>query len=169
MSKIAPCLWFDGEAEEAANFYVSLLPNSGIDRVQRNAIDAPAGRAGTVLAVSFTLAGQRFLALNGGTRFEYTPAISFQVDCSDQAEVDRLWAVLSERGSTERCGWLRDRYGVSWQIVPTVLPILLGDADPAKARRVMQAMLRMGKLDIAALEAAHAGPPRAVAAAGEPP
>jgi predicted 3-demethylubiquinone-9 3-methyltransferase (glyoxalase superfamily) len=169
MSKIAPCLWFDGEAEEAANFYVSVVPNSRIDRVQRNVTDTPAGRAGTVLAVSFTLAGQRFLALNGGTRFEYTPAISFQVDCADQAEVDRLWAAFSEGGSTDRCGWVRDRYGVSWQIVPTVLPMLLGDADQAKARRVMQAMLQMGKLDVAALEAAHAGSPRDIAAAGEPP
>src|SRR5205814_3122306 len=139
MSKIAPCLCFDGEAEEAANFYVSLLPGSRIDRVQRNVTDSPAGKAGTVLIVAFTLAGQRFLALNGGTRFEYTHAISFQVDCADQAEVDRLWDELSAGGATERCGWLRDRYGVSWQIVPTVLPELLADPDPARAQRVMQA------------------------------
>ena len=159
MSKIAPCLWFDGEAEEAAEFYVSLLPNSRIDQVQRNVTDGPAGKAGTVLVVAFTLAGQRFLALNGGTRFEYTPAISFQVDCADQAEVDRLWDALSDGGSAERCGWVRDRYGVSWQIVPTVLPKLLGDRDAAKAQRVMQAMLQMTKLDIAGLEAAYAGQP----------
>ena len=157
MSKITPCLWFDGEAEEAAKFYVSLLPDSRIDRVQRNVTDSPAGKAGTVLVVAFTLAGQRFLALNGGTRFEYTHAISFQVDCVDQAEVDRLWDGLSAGGSTERCGWLKDRYGVSWQIVPNVLPQLLGDPDPAKAQRVMQAMLQMVKLDIAGLKAAHAG------------
>ena len=157
MSKIAPCLWFDGEAEEAANFYVSLLPGSRIDRVQRNVTDSPAGKAGTVLVVAFTLAGQRFLALNGGTRFEYTHAISFQIDCADQAEVDRLWDGLSEGGMTQRCGWLRDRYGVSWQIVPRVLPELLGDPDPVKAQRVMQAMLQMVKLDIAALKAARAG------------
>jgi predicted 3-demethylubiquinone-9 3-methyltransferase (glyoxalase superfamily) len=157
MSKIAPCLWFDGEAEEAAKFYVSLLPDSRIDRVQRNVMDSPAGKAGTVLIVEFTLAGQRFLALNGGTRFEYTHAISFQVDCADQAEVDRLWDTLSAGGAIERCGWLRDRYGVSWQIVPRVLPELIGDPDPAKAQRVMQAMLQMIKLDIAGLEAAHAG------------
>jgi predicted 3-demethylubiquinone-9 3-methyltransferase (glyoxalase superfamily) len=169
MSKIAPCLWFDGEAEEAANFYVSLLPNSQIDRVQRSLTDTPAGKAGTVLVVAFTLAGQRFLALNGGTRFEYTPAISFQVDCADQAEIDRLWDTLADGGSTERCGWLRDRYGVSWQIVPTVLPKLLGDRDSAKARRVMQAMLQMVKLDIAGLEAAHAGqPPDPTPAGGLP-
>ena len=167
MSKIAPCLWFDGEAEEAANFYVSILPNSRIDSVQRNVSDSPAGKTGTVLAVAFTLAGQRFLALNGGIRFEYTPAISFQVDCADQAEVDRLWDALSDGGSTERCGWLKDRYGVSWQIVPTVLPKLLGDRDLVKAQRVMQAMLQMSKLDIAALEAAHAGHLRDLTTTGE--
>jgi len=162
VSKIAPCLWFDGEAEAAAKFYVSLLPGSRIDHVQRNVTDSPGGKAGTVLIVAFTLAGQRFLALNGGTRFEYTHAISFQVDCADQAEVDRLWDGLSAGGSTERCGWLRDRYGVSWQIVPTVLPQLLGDPDPAKAQRVMQAMLQMVKLDIAGLKAAaDAGGPAA--------
>jgi predicted 3-demethylubiquinone-9 3-methyltransferase (glyoxalase superfamily) len=157
MSKIAPCLWFDGEAEEAAKFYVSLLPDSRIDHVQRNVTDSPAGKAGRVLVVKFTLAGQSFLALNGGTRFEYTHAISFLVDCVDQAEVDRLWDALSDDGSVERCGWLKDRYGVSWQIVPSVLPRLLGDPDPAKAQRVMQAMLGMVKLDIAGLEAARAG------------
>ena len=157
MSKIAPCLWFDGEAEQAARFYVSLLPNSRIDHVQKNVTDSPAGKAGSVLIVKFTLAGQRFLALNGGTRFEYTPAISFQVDCADQAEVDRLWDALSAGGSIDRCGWLKDRYGVSWQIVPKVLLDLLGDPDPAKAQRVMQAMLQMVKLDIAGLKTAHAG------------
>jgi predicted 3-demethylubiquinone-9 3-methyltransferase (glyoxalase superfamily) len=158
MSKISPCLWFDGEAEAAATFYVSLLPDSRIDRVQRNVVDGPAGRAGTVLIVAFTLAGQSFLALNGGRRFEYTHAVSFHIDCADQAEVDRLWGALSDGGATEQCGWLRDRYGVSWQIVPTVLPALLGDPDPAKAGRVMRAMLQMTKLDIAGLEAAYGGP-----------
>ena len=167
MSKISPCLWFDGEAEEAANFYVSLLSNSRIDQVQRNVTDSPAGKAGTVLTVAFTLAGQRFLALNGGTRFEYTPAISFMVDCAHQAEVDRLWDALSYGGAPNRCGWLKDRYGVSWQIVPTVLPKLLGDRDPVKAQRVMQAMLQMSKLDIAALEAAHAGHLRDLTTTGE--
>jgi len=161
MSKITPCLWFDGEAEEAARFYVSLLPESRVDHVQKNVTDSPAGKAGSVLIVKFTLAGQRFLALNGGTRFEYTHAISFMVDCADQAEVDRLWDALSEGGSVERCGWLRDRYGVSWQIVPSVLPQLLGDPDPAKAQRVMQAMLKMVKLDIAGLQAAYDGKPGA--------
>jgi predicted 3-demethylubiquinone-9 3-methyltransferase (glyoxalase superfamily) len=161
MSKITPCLWFDGEAEGAAKFYVSLLPDSRIDHVQKNVSDSPAGKAGTALVVKFTLAGQSFLALNGGTRFEYTHAISFMVDCVDQAEVDRLWDALSAGGAVERCGWLKDRYGVSWQIVPRVLPELLGDPDPVKAQRVMQAMLQMVKLDIAKLKAAHAGRPAA--------
>jgi predicted 3-demethylubiquinone-9 3-methyltransferase (glyoxalase superfamily) len=157
MSKISPCLWFDSEAEEAANFYVSLLPNSRIDRVQKNVTDSPAGKAGTVLVVDFTLAGQRFIALNGGTRFEYTHAISFHVDCADQAEVDRLWDALSTGGSVEQCGWLKDRYGVSWQIIPTVLGEMLGDPDQAKAQRVMQAMLQMIKIDIEGLRRAYDG------------
>jgi predicted 3-demethylubiquinone-9 3-methyltransferase (glyoxalase superfamily) len=157
MSKISPCLWFNGEAEEAAKLYVSLLPNSRIEHVQKNVTDGPAGKAGTVLVVNFTLAGQCFMALNGGRRFEYTPAISFKIDCADQAEVDRLWDALSDGGSIERCGWLRDRYGISWQIVPAVLPQLLGDPDPAKAKRVMEAMLQMVKLDIAGLQRAQEG------------
>jgi predicted 3-demethylubiquinone-9 3-methyltransferase (glyoxalase superfamily) len=156
-SKISPCLWFDGEAEEAARFYVSLFPQSRIDHVQRNVADSPGGKTGTVLVVGFTLAGQRFMALNGGMRFDYTHAISFHVDCADQAEVDRLWHALSESGTTERCGWLKDRYDVSWQIVPTVLGQMLGDPDPVKARRVVQAMLAMIKLDIAGLKAAYDG------------
>jgi predicted 3-demethylubiquinone-9 3-methyltransferase (glyoxalase superfamily) len=161
MSGISPCLWFDDEAEEAANFYVSLLPDSKIERVQKNVMDSPAGKEGSVLVVDFTLAGQRFMALNGGTRLEHTHAISFHVDCADQAEVDRLWAALSAGGAIIQCGWLRDRYGVSWQIVPTVLAKMLGDPDPAKARRVMQAMMKMIKLDIAGLMAAYDGGPSA--------
>jgi predicted 3-demethylubiquinone-9 3-methyltransferase (glyoxalase superfamily) len=157
MSKIAPCLWFDSEAEQAANFYVSLLPGSRIDRMQKNVVDSPGGKAGTVLIVEFTLAGQRFLALNGGSRVAYTHAISFQIDCKDQAEVDSLWAALSEGGHVEQCGWLRDRYGVSWQIVPGILPQMLADPDPAKAGRVMQAMLEMVKIDIAGLRKAYDG------------
>ena len=158
MSKISPCLWFDGEAEEAAKLYVSLLPDSRIDRVQKNPVDGPAGKAGTVLVVQFTLAGQQCMALNGGTRFEYTQAISFKIDCEDQAEVDRLWDALSSNGgSVERCGWLRDRFGVYWQIVPSVLPQLLGGSDRAGAQRAMQAMLKMVKLDIAELRKAYEG------------
>ena len=158
MSKITPCLWFDSEAEEAANFYVSLLPDSKIEVVQRNSVDSPGGKAGTVLVVEFTLAGQRFMALNGGMRFEYTHAVSFKIDCADQAEVDRLWdALLANGGEASRCGWLKDRYGVSWQIVPTDLPKYIGGADRAGAARAMQAMLGMVKLDIAALKKAYEG------------
>jgi predicted 3-demethylubiquinone-9 3-methyltransferase (glyoxalase superfamily) len=158
MSKISPCLWFDGEAEEAARFYVSLLPDSKIDKIRKNSVDGPAGKAGTVLLVLFTLAGQDYMAVNGGRRFEYTHAISFKIDCADQAEVDRLWDGLSrDGGSVERCGWLKDRYGVSWQIVPSVLPELLGGPDSAGAQRAMQAMLQMVKLDIAELQKAYRG------------
>ena len=157
MSKIAPCLWFDGEAKEAAKLYTSLLPNSRIDRVQKNVADGPAGKEGAVLVVEFTLAGQRFMALNGGMRFEYTHAISFHIDCVDQAEVDRLWDALSQGGKTEQCGWLKDRYGVSWQIVPSVLSEMLGDKNRAKAQRVMEAMLGMVKIDIEGLRRAYNG------------
>lgn len=158
MSKITPCLWFDGEAEEAANFYVSLLPGSKIETMQKNSVDGPGGKAGTVLVAEFTLAGQRFMALNGGMRFEYTHAVSFKIDCADQAEVDRLWdALLANGGQAERCGWLKDRYGLSWQIVPTALPKYLGGADRAGAQRAMQAMLGMVKLDIEGLKQAYEG------------
>ena len=158
MSKISSCLWFNGQAEEAANFYVSLLPGSKIDTVARNSTDGPGGKAGTVLVVEFTLAGQRFMALNGGVRFEYTHAVSFSIDCADQAEVDRLWdALLANGGQAERCGWLKDRYGLSWQIVPSALPKYLGGADRAGAQRAMQAMLGMVKLDIEGLRKAYEG------------
>ena len=158
MSKISPCLWFDGEAEEAANFYVSLLPESRIEKVQKNSIDSPGGKAGSVLVVEFTLAGQRFMALNGGRRFEYTHAVSFKIDCADQAEVDRLWdALLADGGQAERCGWLKDRYGVFWQIVPTALVQYLGGPDKAGAQRAMAAMLQMVKLDIAGMKRAYEG------------
>jgi predicted 3-demethylubiquinone-9 3-methyltransferase (glyoxalase superfamily) len=158
MSKISPCLWFDGEAEEAAKFYVSLLPDSRIEKVQNNTVDGPSGKAGSVLVVEFTLAGQRFMALNGGMRFDYTHAISFKIDCADQAEVDRLWDALSaDGGSVEQCGWLKDRFGVSWQIVPTALMQYLGGPDAAGAKRAMQAMMGMVKLDIAGLKRAYEG------------
>jgi predicted 3-demethylubiquinone-9 3-methyltransferase (glyoxalase superfamily) len=158
MSKISPCLWFDGEAEAAAKFYVSLLPDSRIEKVQKNIVDTPGGKAGSVLLVEFTLAGQRFMALNGGMRFEYTHAVSFKIDCADQAEVDRLWDALSaDGGQAERCGWLRDRYGVFWQIVPTALAQYLGGPDPAGALRAVAAMLQMVKLDIAGLKRAYEG------------
>ena len=158
MSKIVPCLWFDGDADEAANFYVSLLPDSRIETVQRNSVDGPAGKAGTVLVVEFTLAGQRFMALNGGMRVEYTHAVSFKIDCADQAEVDRLWdALVSGGGQAVRCGWLKDRFGVSWQIVPTALPKYLGGSDREGAKRAMAAMMQMVKLDIAGLKKAYEG------------
>jgi len=158
MSKIAPCLWFAGEAEEAANFYVSLLPDSRIDHVQRNMVDSPAGKADSVLVVMFTVAGQRFMALNGGNRMEHSHAISFYIDCEDQAEVDRLWETLLQGGGTPTaCGWLTDRYGISWQIIPAILPRLLADPDPARAQRAMQAMMEMVKIDVAALQRAADG------------
>ena len=158
MSKISPCLWFASEAEEAAKFYVSLLADSRIDTIQHNTIDSPGGKAGTVLAVDFTLAGQRFMALNGGMKMEYTHAVSFKIDCADQAEVDRLWdALLADGGKTEQCGWLKDRYGVSWQIVPTALGKYIGGPDKAGAQRAMQAMLGMVKLDVEGLKRAYEG------------
>ena len=158
MSKISPCLWFVSEAEEAASFYVSLLPDSRIEKVLCNTIDSPGGKAGTVLVVDFTLAGQRFMALNGGMMMEYTHAVSFKIDCADQAEVDRLRdTLLVNGGKAEQCGWLKDRYGVSWQIVPTALTKYLGGADTAGAQRAMQAMLGMVKLDIEDLKRAYEG------------
>ncbi len=158
MSKISPCLWFGGEAEEAAKLYVSLLPDSRIEKIQRNPIDSPGGKAGTVLVVDFTLAGQRFMALNGGMKMEYTHAVSFKIDCADQAEVDRLWdALLADGGKAEKCGWLKDRYGVSWQIVPAALIKYLGGTDTAGAQRAMQAMMGMVKLDIEGLKRAYEG------------
>jgi predicted 3-demethylubiquinone-9 3-methyltransferase (glyoxalase superfamily) len=155
--KVTPCLWFDGQAEPAARYYVSLLPDSRIDQVVRSAADTPSGPAGMVLVVEFTLAGNKFRGLNGGPQFPFTEAVSFQITCEDQAEVDRLWAALSDGGSPSQCGWLKDRWGLSWQIVPRKLFQLLGDADPNCSRRAMQAMLTMSKLDIAALERAADG------------
>lgn len=151
MPDIAPCLWFEREAEEAARFYAGLLPGSAVTRVQRRPGSAPGDPA---LVVELTLAGRPYLAINGGVRFEHSPALSLRVDCESQDEVDRLWAALGEGGTYERCGWLRDRYGVPWQVVPRALPRLLGDPDPARAARVMEAMLGMIKLDVAELERA---------------
>jgi predicted 3-demethylubiquinone-9 3-methyltransferase (glyoxalase superfamily) len=155
--KVTPFLWFDRQAEEAARFYVSLLPDSRIDRVVRSPADTPSGPAGMALTVEFTLSGVRFVALNGGPQYRFTEAVSFNIACQDQAEVDRLWSALSEGGSEGRCGWLKDRWGLSWQIVPTRLHELLSDKDPARARRAMQAMLGMSKLNIAELERAADG------------
>ena len=157
MSKIAPCLWFDGKAEEAARFYVSLVPDSRIDGVTTLPADTPSGPAGSVQIIEFTLGGQQFLALNAGPLDPFNHAISFVVNCDDQAEVDRLWDALSAGGSIERCGWLKDRYGVSWQTVPRVLGKMMKDRDPARARRVAEAMLKMTKIDIASLKEAYDG------------
>jgi predicted 3-demethylubiquinone-9 3-methyltransferase (glyoxalase superfamily) len=157
MSKIIPCLWFDGKAEEAANFYVSLLPDSRVDKVMRAPVDYPGGSAGSALTVEFTVAGQQFMGLNGGPQFPFTEAVSFTINCEDQAEVDRLWDALTEGGSPVQCGWLKDRYGLSWQITPTVLPKMLADPDRAKAKRVMEAMMQMVKIDIAQLQKAYDG------------
>jgi predicted 3-demethylubiquinone-9 3-methyltransferase (glyoxalase superfamily) len=159
MSKITPCLWFNGAAEAAATFYVSLLPDSRIVKVQRNTTDGPGGKAGTVLVVNFELAGQGFMALNGGMDFPHSHAISFSIDCEDQAEVDRLWDKLAaDGGKPVQCGWITDRFGVSWQVIPKQLPKLIGDPDPARAARAMQAMMKMVKIDVAELQrAADAG------------
>jgi len=158
MSKVTPCLWFDGNAEEAADFYVSLMPDSRIQKVQRNVIDNPSGKAGSVLVVEFTLGGQRFVALNGGMKMEYTHAISLQIDCADQAEVDRIWdAFLTHGGKAEQCGWLKDRYGVSWQVVPRALLQFLASSDTAGAQRAVAAMMKMVKLDVERLRQAFEG------------
>ena len=155
--RIIPCLWFNGHAEAAAKFYVSLLPNSRINKIFRSPADTPSGRAGTVLTVEFTLAGSRYLGLNGGPQYKFTEAVSFQIFCANQAEVDRLWAALKRGGKVLACGWLRDRWGLVWQIVPTRLMELLEDRDPGRARRAMEAMMEMDKLNIAALERAADG------------
>ena len=154
MQKINPFLWFDHEAEEAARFYTSIFPDSKIKNVSRYGADGP-GVPGSVMTVAFQIHGQDFIALNGGPQFQFTPAISFLVHCETQEEVDTLWEKLFDGGAAEQCGWLRDRYGVSWQIVPTVLGAMLGDKDPEKAKRVVAAMFEMRKLDIAALKRAY--------------
>jgi predicted 3-demethylubiquinone-9 3-methyltransferase (glyoxalase superfamily) len=153
MSGITPCLWFDTDGEEAANIYTSLFPNSTILNVSRYGEGGPRA-ARTVMTVSFELDGLEFLALNGGPNYTFSEAVSFMVSCADQDQVDRYWDALSEGGEEGPCGWLKDRFGLSWQIVPKVLPRLLGDPDPAKAQRVMQAMMGMKKIVIEELEQA---------------
>ncbi|HXR42670.1 MAG TPA: VOC family protein [Acidothermaceae bacterium] len=156
MQKTRPCLWFDTQAEEAATFYTSLFKNSEITEVSRYGEAGP-GPAGSVLTVTFTLDGDEFLALNGGPEFKFNEAVSFQINCDDQDEVDHFWNSLSDGGEEGPCGWLKDKFGLSWQVVPTALPRLLSDPDPGRADRAMKAMLSMGKLDIAALEKAADG------------
>jgi predicted 3-demethylubiquinone-9 3-methyltransferase (glyoxalase superfamily) len=159
LSKIAPCLWFDGQAEEAASLYVSLFPESAIGSVSRYGANAPFP-AGTALVVEFILAGQRFQALNGGPLYKLTEAMSLSIACKDAAEVDHYWSgLLAGGGQESRCGWLKDRFGVSWQVVPDGLGALLSDADPGRASRAVQAMMTMRKLDLAVMRAAADGDP----------
>jgi predicted 3-demethylubiquinone-9 3-methyltransferase (glyoxalase superfamily) len=153
MQKITPFLWFDDKAEEAMNFYTSIFKNSKVGRVTRYGQGGP-GPKGTVMSCTFQLEGQEFMALNGGPQFTFSPAISFFVNCETQEEVDELWEKLSEGGKKERCGWLKDKYGLSWQIIPTTLGKLLSDPDREKSNRVMRAMLQMDKIDIARLQQA---------------
>ena len=156
MQKITPFLWFDNQAEEAMKFYTSIFENSKIGRVTHYG-DAGPGPKGTVMSATFELEGQEFMALNGGPQFKFSPAISFYVNCKTQQEVDELWAKLSAGGKTERCGWLTDKFGLSWQIIPSILGELLHDTDPDKSQRVMRAMLQMDKISIEGLKQAHAG------------
>ena len=156
MQKITPFLWFDKEAEEAARFYISIFKNAKIGHISRYG-DAGSGPKGSVMTVSFELEGLSFTALNAGPVYHFTPAISFFVNCTTQAEVDELWDKLSAGGATQQCGWLTDRYGLSWQIIPATLMELMSDPDPVKSQRVMQAMLQMTKIDIAKLKQAYAG------------
>lgn len=160
MSKIKPCLWFNGNAEEAARLYTSLLPDSRIDSVSHSPADNPSTPEGAVLTVQFTLAGQHFIGLNGGPDFQFNEAVSFTIDCRDQAEVDRYWdALTADGGEPSMCGWLKDRFGVSWQVIPRQLEEYLAGSDRDGARRAMQAMLQMNKIDVEALRAAYVGVP----------
>ena len=156
MPTIEPSLWFDTEAEEAARFYTSIFPNSAVLQVVHYGEAGPRP-AGMVMTVRFSLDGTEVIALNGGPDFRFTEAVSLQVDCADQAEVDHYWQRLSEGGEQGPCGWLKDRYGLSWQIIPTVLEELVADPDPGRSQRAMAAMLQMGKIDIAALQRAADG------------
>lgn len=159
MAKITPCLWYDGAAEEAARFYVTLLPDSRVERVVQAPSDNPSNLEGSTLMVEFTLAGMRFVGLNGGPQFPFTEAVSFQIETEDQAETDRLSdALIADGGAQGNCGWLKDRWGVSWQIIPRRLPELLASPDRNAARRVSLAMLQMHRIDINALEAAAREP-----------
>ena len=158
VDKISPCLWFDGQAEEAARFYTSLLPDSRIVSVDRSAADTPSGPEGSVITVEFTLGGRSFIGLNGGPDFKFTEAISLSIDCDDQAEVDRYWTALIDNGGEPSvCGWLKDRFGLSWQVIPRQLPEMLKSSDRAAAKRTMEAMLKMTKIEVAELERAFAG------------
>jgi len=158
MSMITPCLWYDGAAEEAARFYVSLLPDSSIDRITPYPTKTPSGEPGETMTVEFTLAGQSFIGLNGGPMFKFTEATSFTIPCRDQAEVDRLWSAILENGGKESaCGWIYDKWGLCWQIIPDALVRLTRNPDAEKAKRVFDAMMKMSKIDVATLEEAARG------------
>ena len=161
MPNITPCLWFDdGQAEQAAQFYASLFPDSRIDKVHRSPGDNPSTPAGAVLTVDFTLSGQKFIGLNGGPDFKFNEAISFSIDCEDQAEVDRYWdALIAGGGEHSVCGWLKDRYGVSWQVIPKALERFFDGSDRDGAARAMEAMLQMTKIDVEKLREAYEGVP----------
>ncbi|HEY7736538.1 MAG TPA: VOC family protein [Candidatus Limnocylindrales bacterium] len=160
MRSIAPCLWFDGQAEEAARLYTSLFPDSHVDKVVKSPADNPSMRAGDVLTVEFTLAGQPFIGLNGGPDFRFNESISFTIDCDDQAEVDRYWDALVEGGGSHGvCGWLKDRFGVSWQVIPRQLNEMIESPDRDAAARAMEAMLEMKKIDVAKLREAYEAVP----------
>ncbi len=156
MPKITPFLWFDSNAEEAMNFYTSIFKNSKIGKVRRYGESGP-GPKGSVMTATFQIEGQEFMALNGGPHYKITPAISFLVSCETQKEVDDLWEKLSAGGETLQCGWLTDKFGVSWQIIPKALGELLGDKDPQKSQRVMKAMMKMIKIDVEGLKRAYEG------------
>ncbi|WP_226779249.1 VOC family protein [Oceaniglobus trochenteri] len=157
MDRITTFLWFDGKAEEAAEFYTSLFPDSRIEERTHSTIDYPGGSEGDLITLAFTLSGRSFIAMNGGPGHPFTDAISLTIDCADQAEVDHYWNALAKGGTPVQCGWIKDRYGLHWQVTPRMLPRLLADPDRAKARRVMLAMTEMVKIDIAALERAAKG------------
>ncbi len=155
MQRTIPCLWYNGDAEEAAKFYVSLIPDSRIAAVNQSPADWPSGKAGDVLTVEFTLGGTKYVAMNGGPEFPFTLAVSIQVPCDDQAEIDRLWtALIKDGGQAVQCGWLKDRWGLSWQIFPKRLTELIADKDRARAKRAFDAMCEMVKIDLAAVEKA---------------
>ena len=160
MTSIAPCLWFDGQAEEAAAFYTSIFPDSRIDKVNRAPADNPSTPQGAVLTVEYTIGGRPFIGLNGGPEFTFSEAVSFSIDCQDQAEVDRYWdALLEGGGEPSVCGWLKDRFGVSWQVIPRQLGEYLGGSDREGAARAMDAMLNMVKIDVEQLREAYEGAP----------
>ena len=160
MDKITPCLWFDGVAEEAAQTYTRIFPDSRIDAIHRSPADTPSGAKDSVLTVDFTLKGRSFIGLNGGSDFKFNEAISVSIDCDDQAEVDRLWdALLRDGGTPSVCGWLKDRFGVSWQVIPRQLTEYLASSDREAAQRAMEAMLKMTKIDVATLREAYEGVP----------